>query len=119
MTTTTESPKYPVAIPVNRLRQPLDITAVTNLAPDAACIIRAWMNTHRPGWNPGAIDPFRLARYGNDITLPVLHFLMNFYDLLTDPWEHKDDDFFPRQMTAHNIGYEDIAILPEAMDAGG
>ena len=49
----------------------------------------------------------------------MLHFLIAFYDLLTDPWEHEDDNFFLQQMAEHNIGYEDIAILPEALNAGG
>ena len=173
MTTTADPPKFPVAIPPHLLRQPPDITAVTNLDPHATCVIRAWLtetefaqvcdgnirnflslptdgpdgwdifvgpeealvgdnarspqerciiawlNTHRPGWNPGAIDTFRLARHGDDITLPVLRFLMNFYNLLTDPWEHEDDGFFLQQMAEHNIGYEDIAILPEALNVGG
>ena len=61
-------------------------------SPQERCIV-AWLNTYRPGWDPGAIHPFRLARYGDDITLPVLHFLIAFYDLLTDPWEHEDDNF--------------------------
>ena len=173
MTTTTESPKYPVAIPAHRLRQPLDITGIQNFDPHATCNVRAWLtetafaelcdgnirnflslrtegpdgwdifvgpeealvgdnarspqercivgwlNTHRPGWEAAGIVPEQLARYGEDVTLPVLHFLMNFYDLLTDPWEHEDDQFFLQQMAEHNIGYEDIAILPHAMDAGG
>lgn len=173
MTTPTEAPKYQVAIPAHRLRQPPDLSAVTEIDQHATCIIRAWLtesefgqicdgnirnflslqtdvpdgwdifvgpeeatvgdnarspqerciiawlNTNRPGWNPGAIVPSRLARYGDDITLPVLYFLMQFYDQLADPWEHEDDGFFLQQMAEHNIGYEDIAILPEALNVGG
>ena len=173
MTTPTEAPKYQVAIPAHRLRQPPDVSAVTAIDPNATCLIRgafteaefaricdgnirnflslecygpddwtihvgpeealvgdnsrspqerciiAWLNSHRPGWDPGAIEPSRLARYGDDITLPVLYFLMDFYNLLADPWQHKDDDFFLQQMAEAGIGYEDIAILPEARNAGG
>ena len=172
MTTPTEVPKYQVAIPAQRLRQPLDVSALTTIDPTATCLIRgtfteaefaricdgnirnflslecygpddwtihvgpeealvgdnsrspqerciiAWLNTHRPGWDPGAIVPSRLARYGDDITLPVLYFLMDFYNLLTDPWEYEDDDFFLQKMAEEGIGYEDIAILPEALNVG-
>ena len=171
MTTPTKIPKYPVAIPANRLRQPPDLSAVTDIDQHATCVIHAyltesefaqlcdgnirnflslrtegpdswdifvgpeeatvgdnarspqerciiaWLNTHRPGWNPGAIVPSRLARYGDHITLPVLYFLMKFYDHFTDPWEHEDDGFFLQQMAEQNVAYDDIAILPEELNA--
>ena len=74
--------------------------------------MRAWLAVNRPDWTGDHHGILELALSKEDLTVATLHFLLEFYDLLGDPWEHEDDNFFLQQMQEQNVRYQDFALLP-------
>ena len=82
-------------------------------SPQERCI-RAWLDVNYPDWSGNHDRILELALSKEDMSVATLYFLIMFYDLLGDPWEHEDDSFFLQQMQEQNVRYQDFALLPKA-----
>ena len=87
-------------------------------SPQERCM-RAWLALNRPDWSGDHGSILQLALSKDDMTVATLYFLIQFYDLLGDPWEYEDDNFFLQQMQEQNVRYQDFAIMPASPNSGG
>ena len=87
-------------------------------SPQERCM-RAWLAVNRPDWSGNHDSILQLALSKEDLTAATLLFLLEFYDLLGNPWEYEDDNFFLQQMQEQNVRYEDFALLPASPNSSG